>query len=473
MDAQAHAVITEIDISQPARALWWLRLADYALVILCGLWALGLAKALLFEPASDGVLMVGFEWLSLAVLGWATYTGWRHVGVIDPGVWRAYRQVFPLLIVLTLFVSVSTLLSLASLEAWPDAGSGEHVELVMQLSGLFNSVQVLVVAVAGTVCLRRLRRSHLAEPLSASVDQALMRLKQRAGQPAATTLKLKRINEPMGLLVGGAGVLILLGLHLLPLPEGPKWAEVQLKLGSQMSMLGFFLLVRARRYFQVDADALMAMDKRAPILFLRSFDDDEKQQYGASDKALLDFSLETRLANHFSRFGPFVAIGSPKESLPQLGAARVLLSDEAWQPRVLGWMRAASLIIMYSGKTHWVNWELRQLLENGCATRLILMVPEVKGFFRSRRRQDVQARIEQVRAVFEHTPWASELAHIDDLEGLRAMLFRQDGSMVMIKSRSRGRDSYHLAAVLAHEVLLASSAMTLPHRPEAALQAQA
>ena len=75
MDAQAHAVITEIDISQPARALWWLRLADYALVILCGLWALGLAKALLFEPASDGVLMVGFEWLSLAVLGWAIHSG--------------------------------------------------------------------------------------------------------------------------------------------------------------------------------------------------------------------------------------------------------------------------------------------------------------------------------------------------------------------------------------------------------------
>ena len=85
---------------------------------------------------------------------------------------------------------------------------------------------------------------------------------------------------------------------------------------ARLILLGFFLLARARGYFQIDADSLLAADRRPPILFLRSFADDEKQKYHRSYKALLDFSLETRLSNHFSRFGPFLAIGSPMEVCP-------------------------------------------------------------------------------------------------------------------------------------------------------------
>ncbi|MGD8209828.1 MAG: hypothetical protein PVF32_08220 [Desulfobacterales bacterium] len=212
--------------------------------------------------------------------------------------------------------------------------------------------------------------------------------------------------------------------------------------------------MRARRYFQVDADSLLAVDQRPPILFLRSFDDDEKQKFRRADKALLDFSLETRLANHFSRFGPFIAIGSPKETVPQLGAARVLLSDEEWQPRVLGWMREAGLIIMYSGKTRWFNWELQQVVENECATRLILMFPEIKAWRSSKRSKEILARIIQAQQVFKNTPWEEELLEFNDFQGLRAMLFRPDGSMFMVKSRSRSRDSCHLAALIAHQYLL-------------------
>ena len=77
--------------------------------------------------------------------------------------------------------------------------------------------------------------------------------------------------------------------------------------------------------------------------------------------AFLAFSLEARLYYHFSRFGPFVAIGSSTETVPMVGAARVLLSDDEWQPRVPSWIRDTKLIVMYSGTTHWVNWELRQV----------------------------------------------------------------------------------------------------------------
>jgi hypothetical protein len=111
------------------------------------------------------------------------------------------------------------------------------------------------------------------------------------------------------------------------MPDDEKISRIILKNIEQIKWLGFFLLVRARRYLQIDTDSLLAVDQRPPILFLRSFDDDEKQRFTRSDKAFLDFSLETRLSNHFSRFGPFIAIGSPKEAVPQLGASRVLLSE--------------------------------------------------------------------------------------------------------------------------------------------------
>jgi hypothetical protein len=82
------------------------------------------------------------------------------------------------------------------------------------------------------------------------------------------------------------------------------------------------------------------------------------------------------------------------------------------------------------------------------------MFPEARGWRRSRRKLDIAARAEQVREVFQDTPWIEELMEYADFEGLRAMLFREDGSMMMIRSRSRSRDAYHLAALLAHQEML-------------------
>jgi hypothetical protein len=310
---------------------------------------------------------------------------------------------------------------------------------------LFQAVCIGSVALLGWISLIRLRRMNIAA-MGATVDQVLFRLAKNAGVTAVRATDIRRINKPRALVLGAAGALVLL-VYFLKIH------------GFLLSLLGFSLLVRARRYFQIDADSLLAADRRPPILFLRSFDDDEKQKYVGSERTLLDFSLETRLSNHFSRFGPFVAIGSPNEKVPQLGAARVLLSNDEWQPRVLRWMRDAKLIIMYSGKTHWVNWELRQVVKNECATRLMLMMPEIEYWRTSKRNKEISARVEQIREVFKGTPWEEELLCFNDFAGLRTMLFRPDGSMVMVKSRSRSRDSYHLAALVAHHILIDSDAL--------------
>jgi hypothetical protein len=467
MDNNNKNKIIEIDITKQARVLALLRLTDYALVILCGILVIGIVSELIVAftsaDASATIILV----IGGSILSFAAFTGWRHVGVIDPKVWSAYAIVFPLLIVLCFFVIWGLLLNVGSLSEAFD--QERRVETIQQFAGLFNVIWIGSVSVLGWLSLFALRKLKIVG-LGPTVDEVMSRLASKGGNRAELFAHVKPINRRRGLALGVAGVVVLLAVVMSPMPGDKAWAETWLRSGQQISLLGFFLLVRARRYFQADADSVLAVDRRPPILFLRSFEDDEKHAYAGSDKALLDFSLETRLSNHFSLFGPFIAIGSPKEKVPQLGAARVLLSDDEWQPRVLGWMQAAQLIVMYSGKTHWVNWELRQVLNNGCATRLILMIPEIKAWRTKKREKEISARVTQVRDVFQSTPWEEELMQFDDFAGLRAMLFCPDGSMVMVKSRSRSRDAYHLAALISHQLLLDPTGATQPDSPRECVQ---
>jgi hypothetical protein len=295
------------------------------------------------------------------------------------------------------------------------AESGSEANITEEAANAEFGAFVLMVALAwigsvallGWISLIRLRRRKITA-MGATIEQVLLRLAKNAGVTVVRATDIRRINKPLGLIHGTAGALLLVGLIITPMLNNKKLDNVREKSAFWLTTSGFFLLVRARRYFQIDADSLLAADRRSPILFLRSFGDDEKQKYFGPFKALLDFSLETRLSNHFSRFGPFLAIGSPMEGVPQPGAARVLLSDDEWQPRVLNWMRDARLIVMYSGRTHWVNWELRQMVKNDCATRLILMIPEIKARMFARK-EEISARVEQVREGFKGTLWEEEL----------------------------------------------------------------
>lgn len=454
-DMNKSPKVTEINISKQARALAWLRLTDYVMVVICGFAAIGVLSEVVVSIRAGDAGMLVVELILSAILCFLAYAGWRHHGVIDPAIWRAYHVIFPLLSVLcllTVLLHVSSLLvTYTSLSDFMEQKG--KIEFAEEFNGLVVLIWTGSMSLLGWISLRLLRRTKILA-MDSTVGHVLLRLTVNADVRAVEKANIKRINKPRGLAIGAAGSLILLAYILSPLPRNEIWAEFILRNNHFIMPLGFFLLVWAERYFQFDADSLLAVDKRPPIVFLRSFADDEKQHYLTSTRAFLDFSLEYRLFRHFFRFGPFVAIGSPNETVPSLGAARVRLSEDEWQPRVLRWIRDAKLIIMYSGKTYWVNWELRQVVGNECATRLILMIPEIKTWRRWRRDKEILARMEQVRDAFKSTPWEDELLKFNDFAELRAMLFRPDGSMVMIKSRSRSRDSYHLAALVAHRVLI-------------------
>ena len=331
--------ITEVDITRPARALMVLRWSDFILVIGCGFGALAMALQSVFAAGAaqwSDFLMMSAMTGALAI---AAYTGWRHVGVIDPRVWGSYLWVFPLL------ACVSVLCAFALAAAWIAQGVNPFEADMQSVIAFVAYLQFTAIAIPGFTCVLLLRRMRIA-PMDVRLTDLLRSLNDRGDQPAEHWTNVPRINTRRGLAYGFVGLAIVLGAQFAPVSIQGRQATNVLRGLEQVTLLGFFLLIRARRYFQVSADSLLAVDKRSPILFLRSFADDERGQYTSSQRALLDFSLETRLANHFHRFGPFIAIGSPAETVPQPGAARVQLSDDQWQFRVLDWMKAARVIVM-------------------------------------------------------------------------------------------------------------------------------
>jgi hypothetical protein len=447
LDGEAEvARITEVDITGAARALAVLRWSDFLLVVGCGSIAVATVPETLLQVYRGQLSAAGMSLAMILGFGFVTYTGWRHVGVIEPRVWRAYLWVFPLLSV------VAGALALGSISTFVEKGwhALDEFSWFIQLG---TALQFVGIAIPGFVCILLLRRWWI--PAAGMTLRALLEgLTARAGAEAQRLKLVPRAQLVRGLLFGLAGAAVLITLAFLPMTTEGGRPSTFLRANRSISLFGFFLLVRGRRYFQVSADSLLAIDKRSPILFLRSFADDERQRYRSSQRALLDFSLETRLANHFQRFGPFIAIGSPKDKIPQPGAARVRLKDEEWKARVQAWMNEAKLIIMYCGTTESVNWELRRVVDIERATNLIVMFPEIKSWRRSVRRQDIALRVKRLREVFGKTKWTEELTAFDEFEGARAMIFRADGSMLIVKSRSRSRDAYHLAALVAHQQLL-------------------
>jgi FHA domain len=121
---------------------------------------------------------------------------------------------------------------------------------------------------------------------------------------------------------------------------------------------------------------------------------------------------------------------------------------------VMTWMSKASAIVMYSGKSQWVTWELAKLVNTERVAKLILMIPEAKGWRSATRSNDINARIACLREAFSNTKWFASLAALQNFQDVRAMLFRSDGSLIVIKSGPGNRDSYHLAALIAHYILL-------------------
>lgn len=109
-------------------------------------------------------------------------------------------------------------------------------------------------------------------------------------------------------------------------------------------------------------------DTRAPIVFLRSFnqDDDRVPVTGGDAFARMPAgisrsrTLDELLLEHGSPYGPVLAIGDPRDPVPPLGAARVFVPERGngWQDVVRGLVDASKCVVMCPNTGKGVQWEL-------------------------------------------------------------------------------------------------------------------
>jgi hypothetical protein len=154
--------------------------------------------------------------------------------------------------------------------------------------------------------------------------------------------------------------------------------------GVLFLVLGGFVVRLARVWARATARRLRARDPRPPILYLRSFEDDDLRipTIVSARRPFLELfaargsdSFEESIAWQLAPFGPVIAVGRPGRSLRSLGAARDHLPDDVWRERVSELMTAARAIVTTIGSTDGLRWEVARLVAGGHLPKTLFVLP--------------------------------------------------------------------------------------------------
>jgi hypothetical protein len=166
------------------------------------------------------------------------------------------------------------------------------------------------------------------------------------------------------------------------------------------------------------ATHLMKEDPRPPVLYLRSFKADHKE---GTPRWLQAETQEEKITSVFSRIGPPVALGDPKEKgkFPTLGIPRDYV-EGSWEKIVENLLARARLVVVRAGTTtsliDEVSWAKRALKPE----RLLIIVPSGRKnyeAFRSRVKDYAH------RPLPEYPSWQTSRTRIKGL-----ICFEPDGT---------------------------------------------
>jgi TM2 domain-containing membrane protein YozV len=136
------------------------------------------------------------------------------------------------------------------------------------------------------------------------------------------------------------------------------------------------------KYEALTAEEVLSRDTRPPVVYLRSFEVDDQivvtsgtrlARLGSYVAYTAVVSPEQEMTWIMSRVGPVVAIGKPGERLPELGAARMYVSDDEWRDVVGDLLARAALVVIRAGETQGVWWEIEQSLTR-CPRQKVVIV---------------------------------------------------------------------------------------------------
>ena len=168
--------------------------------------------------------------------------------------------------------------------------------------------------------------------------------------------------------------------------EPRRLAMVIAGAGAVAALAGSALLRRGRARCRADATRLRQLDGRAPVLYLRSFEDDDLELPSVLSPRrpfTEQFTLRTAdpfeeaIAWELSTYGPVTAVGRPGQGLASLGAAREHLANDSWQEGVLDRMLEARSIVIVPGLTSGLQWEVATAVTAGHLDKTVFVLPPV------------------------------------------------------------------------------------------------
>jgi len=219
---------------------------------------------------------------------------------------------------------------------------------------------------------------------------------QNASIPALAPVAVARHRVVLSWLWCGAGRLLLAAgfllifylLDLLLPPLDRSVLRAGLRGGIGVSLIGLIYQLsraaraRGRQWRAATAGAEMARDRRSPILYLRSFQDDKFSYFN------FDKSFEETLASVFRTVGPVIAVARPDETLPPIGAARMQVPEGRWREAVIDLLGRAAIVVIRPGTTSGVLWEVQEAVRRVSPTRLLIAIPPIAGNKQTRAQRD-------------------------------------------------------------------------------------
>jgi hypothetical protein len=219
-----------------------------------------------------------------------------------------------------------------------------------------------------------------------------------------------------------------------------------LVLGLLLIITGHFAFVVAKRLAARDVWRLEQTDEAcSPILFLRSFDDDQfdfKRPVWNIRARWFDLwsfrsNADQALIDEVAQYGPVVALGRPGETKIPFGALRHYATDEEWQAVITDTARRSQAIVIAAGDSGGVLWEYDLLKREGLIDRtLLLFRPGADGTEANRLALEAFCKAQNING---------------DFEGDRNMvaLLQTDSGPTMLTARRNIAGAY-VAAIRAH-----------------------
>jgi len=320
------------------------------------------------DDLSAGVLLTAY-----ACLGIVVWHGWRRWGVDRPTV-----------LAIAAFWAINALLLVA-------CGRSEHCRYGVTFGLFVGLVSVPLLALLVRTACRR-ERSHPA-PVSLRACLGQRRFAERPPLRSTGRRSFWHYLEFSLALLAAIYWTVLVGdfLDEYPSRSSPMLPLIQYGLTIPIFLYAFKCQRLARQCRALSIEEAAGRDRRAPILFLRSFADDAIQVRTAPILTLERMPLECPavdpkfwgklirfeevLAGALWGIGPVVAIGAPGEDLPQPGAVRSYYDDASWQSEVKALMRHAQLVFVVPSTHKWLRWEIETLFQLGLAAKIVFVLP--------------------------------------------------------------------------------------------------